>query len=321
MANFILVDLPWGADLFDVMGRESNWLPGGVFQPEDDAGLNYYRTLAYQRPYGLLMNTDFNYLTHDLVERYFQICLFYGIYPSMFSHDAATDPYWENPTLYERDRPLFQRYIPLIRRLNAAGWQPVTLATLARPDVYIERFGTWPDLFWTLRNTLATPAEFEVRLEAAALGLPSAPMAADALLAGVHYSLSPPAALRVLTVTLAAQASEILYLPAAPLSTTVAITRSGNHVGLRWPHTASNAAYEVWRSAWPYFTPDDGDSIRIGEAPAPAAGEATYSDATGGPGDPAVNYFYLVRGINAAGRWSSVSNRVGEFDFAIVPGQ
>jgi hypothetical protein len=210
MANGVLLDLPWGAGLFDFMGAETDWLPGGTFVPDSDARLNYRRTLAYQRPYGLLLNTNLDNLTYELVERYFQVCLFYGIYPSMFSHNAATDPYWDNPALYERDRPLFRRYIPLIRRLNVAGWQPVTYAMTSDPVVYIERYGDWPDLHFTLRNTSDVSVTPEVSVQADALGLPTVPLSTEALLAGTVRPLSAPAATRTLTVTLGPQASEVL---------------------------------------------------------------------------------------------------------------
>jgi len=212
MANGVLLDLPWGADLFDFMGAETDWLPGGTFVPNSDASLSYRRTLAYQRPYGLLLNTNFDYLTYELVERYFQVCLFYGIYPSMFSHNAATDRYWDDQALYERDRPLFQRYIPLIRDLNVAGWQPVTYATTSDPVVYIEKYGGWPSLYFTLRNTADVSVTLEITMQADALGLPAAPLSAKALLAGTVHPLSALAATRTLTLTLASQSSEVLSL-------------------------------------------------------------------------------------------------------------
>jgi uncharacterized repeat protein (TIGR01451 family) len=212
MANWILRDLPWGADLFDVMGTETNWLYNDNFVPESDEVLNYRRTLAYQRPYGLLMNTNFDNLTHDLVEDYFQVSLFYGLYPSMFSHDAAKDPYWDDPSLYNRDRDLFKRYIPLIRRLNVAGWEPVTYATMDQDGVYIERFGDWPDLHFTLRNTTTVTVAATVSLQANALRLPTIPLTATALLAGTGHPLSGSDDIRTLTVTLDGQTSEILNL-------------------------------------------------------------------------------------------------------------
>jgi hypothetical protein len=212
MANWILRDLWWGADLFDVMGTETNWLTGEGFVPESDATLNYRRTLAYQRPYLLLMNTNFDNLTHELVERYFQICLFYGIYPSMFSHNSFDDPYWEDPTLYNRDRDLFRRYIPLIRRLNVAGWQPVTYASTSDPEVYIERFGEWLDLHFTLRNMTIETKTMTVTLQADDLRLCPIPLTTTALLAETQHPLSAPGPTRTLTVTLPAQASEVLTI-------------------------------------------------------------------------------------------------------------
>ena len=216
MANGILADLPWGADLFDFMGQEVDWLRTGSFVPDSDARMNYRRTLSYQRPYGLLMNTDFDNLSYELVERYFQICLFYGIYPSMFSHNAATERYWDDPSLYNRDRPLFRRYIPLIRRLNAAGWQPVTQARTSDPAVYIERFGDWPRLHFTLRNTLEVTVTVGITMEAEALGLPAVPITATALLADEQYPLNAPGPTRTLTVALAPQAGELLCLTWIP---------------------------------------------------------------------------------------------------------
>ena len=67
------------------------------------------------------MNTDYERFGTNYVERYFQRCLFYGMFPSMFSHNAADNPYWRNPAWYNRDRPLFKKYIPLIRRVAEAG--------------------------------------------------------------------------------------------------------------------------------------------------------------------------------------------------------
>jgi hypothetical protein len=128
--------------LLDVMGTETNWLPGGKSQPDSDALFNLRRTLCYHKPYLLLQNTDFDRFGPDRVEAYFQRSMFYGVFPSMFSVDAANHPYWEEPRWYNRDRPLFHKYIRAIGRLSAAGWEPVTWARTDNPAVYVERFGT-----------------------------------------------------------------------------------------------------------------------------------------------------------------------------------
>ncbi|MFQ6041579.1 MAG: hypothetical protein ACE5PV_12040, partial [Candidatus Poribacteria bacterium] len=151
---------------FDVMGTEMNWLRDGKWNPASDEWMNFKRTMCYQKPYLFLMNTNYDQFTPDLVEKYFQRSLFYGMFPSMFSHNAAEDPYWRAPKWYNRDRHLFKRYIPLIKMVAAAGWQPVTYAVSDNPKVYIERFG--PDakgnIYFTLLNDSADKQQTEVTI-------------------------------------------------------------------------------------------------------------------------------------------------------------
>ena len=128
---------PW----IDVMGTEMNWVHEGEWKPASDGWMNIKRTLCYQKPYLFLMNTHYDQFTPDLVEKYFQRSLFYGMYPSMFSHNASQDPYWRAPKWYNRDRHLFKRYLPLIKRIAEAGWEPITHAVSDNPMVLLERFG------------------------------------------------------------------------------------------------------------------------------------------------------------------------------------
>ena len=37
-------------------------------------------------------------------------------------------------------------------------------------------------------------------------------------------------------------------------------------------------------------------------------------------GDPGVNYYYVVLGVNAIGQKSQISNRTGRFNFDLTPG-
>ena len=88
------------------------------------------------------MNTDYARFTPELVERYFQRCLFYGVWPGFFDEEATSkDPYWVSAKKwYERDRPLFKKYIPLLCRLTGAGWQPLTHASCDNANILVERF-------------------------------------------------------------------------------------------------------------------------------------------------------------------------------------
>src|SRR4029434_6947283 len=133
---------PW----LDIMGTETDWMPGGTYTPVSDPQLCLWRSMAGQKPYLLLMNTDYSRFTYDLVERYFMRSLAYGIFPSMFSHNAAENPYWGNPSWYNRDRPLFKKYLPLVKEIADAGWQPVTAAHLEPGEMPVERFGQGANL-------------------------------------------------------------------------------------------------------------------------------------------------------------------------------
>ena len=140
---------------FDIMGTEMNWVGSdGSWRPASDDWMNFKRTMCYQKPYLFLMNTRYERFTPDLVEKYFQRSLFYGMFPSMFSHNASEDPYWRAPEFYNRDRHLFRKYIPIIKRVAEAGWEPVTYAVTDNDKVYIERFG--PDaegnVYFTVLN-------------------------------------------------------------------------------------------------------------------------------------------------------------------------
>ena len=162
---------PWGftafGPLLDVMGTETNMFDNGKWSPEPEARFNLRRTLCYHKPYLLLINTDFTKVGTQGIELYFQRCLFYGVFPSMYSADAADHPYWEDPKLYNRDRPLFKQYIPVIQKLSSAGWEPVTWARSDTPDVLIERYGT---KYLTVLNTATEPRTVEISIDAAHFG-------------------------------------------------------------------------------------------------------------------------------------------------------
>lgn len=102
--------------------------------------------------------------------------------------------------------------------------------------------------------------------------------------------------------------------PAAAPS--VAIAKEGANAGLSWQHVSPNTSYQVWRDTSPYFLPD-GEGTLAQTLPA-APGTMTWTDG-GKVGDPATNYFWVVRGVVAGGA-SGPSNRAGEFDFSLTRG-
>lgn len=187
---------PW----LDVLGTETDWLRGGKYRPALEVTMNFWRTLSGAKPYLLLMNTDYNALTPDLVERYFQRALFYGMFPGMFSHNASENPYWQNPAWYNRDRHLFKQYQPLIKRIAEAGWQPVTGARSDHAAVFVERFG--PDaggsVYLTLLNDTDSEQTGTVTLDPSVLNPAKYPVAQELIaespvrLADGRFSIALP---------------------------------------------------------------------------------------------------------------------------------
>ncbi|MCD6360740.1 MAG: hypothetical protein J7M38_07725 [Armatimonadetes bacterium] len=173
MANSTPARFPWLAAWCDVMGTETNWGRGGEYTPQTDATLSYRRAMCYQRPYLLLLNTVYDQFPNEWVERYFKRAIAYGIFPSMFSHNASSDPYWQRPNLYNRDRELFKRYIPICQAIAAAGWEPVTHARCQDGDIWLERFGPGAggELYLTVFNSSAEAREATISLDCRNLGI------------------------------------------------------------------------------------------------------------------------------------------------------
>ena len=170
--------LPIGIGLFDFTGTEMNCFDAaGNLVPPSDASLLYARSLSGARPYGYLLNTDFAKVSQAEMEAYMRLCAVYGIYPSAFSADAASNNYFEQPALYERDRPLFRKYVPIIRALSRAGWQPVTDATTDNASLGIEAYGTnvvSGAHYLTVRNFASQSTTGNVRFEPGKWAYPGA---------------------------------------------------------------------------------------------------------------------------------------------------
>ena len=165
MANGTPHRLCWLAPMLDVLGTETDWNPGGNWRPMSDAELLYRRALCKGKPYCFLMNTAFEEFSHELVEKYMKRCLAYGMFPGFFSHNASQGHYFTRPELYDRDRPLFKKYVPLCKLVAEAGWEPITLARSDDAGVYVERFG---DRYLTVFNDTDRRQDVSITVEMSA---------------------------------------------------------------------------------------------------------------------------------------------------------
>lgn len=158
MANSTPGQFFWLVPQLDVVGTETNWNWNDRWSPMSDADLLYRRALCYGKPYCFLMNTDFDKFGADYVEKFMKRSLAYGMFPGFFSADASTKHYFSNPELYERDRPLFKKYMPLCKAVAEAGWEAQTGATSSDEQVYVERFGKF-EYLRKPQNASQTPAK------------------------------------------------------------------------------------------------------------------------------------------------------------------
>jgi len=167
--------------------------------------------MAWHKPYMFLMNTHYDDFGPELVERYMQRCLFYGMFPGFFSEDASTNPYFGNPKWYSRDRHLFRKYMPVIQQVAEAGWEPITRATTSDSDVWVERFGqrAATGLFFTILNTTNEPRQVRVQFED---NLGEGVLATDLTNPENHRSLAP--------LTLSLQPEEVRAIRVEPPAST-----------------------------------------------------------------------------------------------------
>jgi hypothetical protein len=171
---------------FDILGTEHGWISrDGAWRPEAESRSNYRRALCYRKPYLMLLNTDFNKMSYANVEKYMRRCAFFGFFPSMFSADAFHDRYFDDPKYYDRDRPLFKTYIPVILAMSQAGWCPITHARCPEAAIRLERFGEGATVYLSVLNTdKEKPRRAVLSLDRVAMGLGEGAIVASEVFSG-----------------------------------------------------------------------------------------------------------------------------------------
>ena len=202
------------AHLTDVLGSEVGYdRPLTEIEPDSDCCLR--RTFAYHKPTTNLLQKGNWFkpapvVTRNEIEQYIKHQMSFGFYPAVCTIGGEEKPgyaHWEryfgSPEQFERDRDLFKKYIPIIRRINDAGWEPVTYARIAGDEgvspIHIERFGDWRynNLYFTIRNTAKETKKATVTVELAKLGAPQQDfktIAATELLSGRNVPLKADSA-------------------------------------------------------------------------------------------------------------------------------
>lgn len=129
--------------------------------------LDFYRAVAGRKPSLFLFYWPEEELPRPVVDHYVQRFVALGLSP-----EVKSQPWGRFKT---RDAEIFARFVPIYRRLDLAGWQPVTHATLDAPELWLERFGTGaPELYFTLYNPGSSPQTAALRVDRERLGTPTA---------------------------------------------------------------------------------------------------------------------------------------------------
>ncbi|HOW29941.1 MAG TPA: hypothetical protein PLP88_00100 [Bacteroidales bacterium] len=176
---------PFAASNLDLFGAELSWYYSG---DHNTKALDFKRAISFQKPIVFLLNEGLNdpaftEAPYKGYEIYFEKLLAYGFFPSFFSVDASNDPYWQDEKKIENGRPFFKKYIPVIRRIAAAGWQPVTYASCSDKELRVERFGNSDNLYFTVRNNGKTNKKSTVEIQLDKVGI-NGKIVAEELLGG-----------------------------------------------------------------------------------------------------------------------------------------
>ena len=163
------------------------------------------RVMAYQKPFLLLI-----YNIHDKpaeMEHYYHLCTLYGIYPSF-----ANMRVFETPEMYAPVAALNDRFVPVLRAITAAGWEPITHARSSHADVWLERWG--PDdrgaVYLSVYNASEQAVTARLTIDADSLGLADTSRNAEDLLSGDRWQTQPDGSNVVLELPMPPQQTRVL---------------------------------------------------------------------------------------------------------------
>ena len=89
---------------------------------------------------------------------------------------------------FEKGRPLYKKFMPVMQRIARAGWEPITHARVNGDRLFVERFGNWidGDLHFTVHNDSTQSAVAELTVDRTALAITGKPAWQDLLSARVY---------------------------------------------------------------------------------------------------------------------------------------
>jgi len=144
----------WHAIALDISGSEMGNASVERYQ--------FSRAAGFKKPYLALMHTMGTNQAKDL--QFLAKCIAFGVYGS------GDRDYYASPK-YARTKAIYDTYLPIQRKMNKLGWEPITAATAANSAVLVERFGEGREVYFTLYDTTGKLKSADIDLDCARLGL------------------------------------------------------------------------------------------------------------------------------------------------------
>jgi len=178
-----------------------------VMGVEGHGRMEQKRVMAYQKPFLLLV-----YNIHDdaaKMEHYYHLATLYGIYPSF-----ANMRVYETPEMYAPVRALNDRFVPALRAITGAGWQPIPHARASDPEVWLERWGPGSngEVYLTVYNSADEERACTLTIDAASLRLTAAALRLDDRLSSGEWNAPVDTGSCSVSVTIPAEQVRVLRL-------------------------------------------------------------------------------------------------------------
>lgn len=146
---------PFAAPWLDLVVAEFGAWPGDECEPAREGSANAIRAMAGLKPVVATRKDAAPALSAGELARHLEWCMFRGFLPGFFQRARGTDRVWTEAQSEASLRGVLDTYLPLIRRLAAAGWRPSGPVEAGPEELWIESFGSvrMPSGHVTVRNT------------------------------------------------------------------------------------------------------------------------------------------------------------------------
>lgn len=131
--------------------------------------LRGHRMMAYQKPVSHIVYPGTVAAAQE--ETVMHRWLAFGHFP------AISELAYYSGSDFEKGRPLYKRFMPVMQRIARAGWQPITHARVSGDGLFVERFGNFTDrdLHFTVHNESDQLAVAELTVDTTALAITGKP--------------------------------------------------------------------------------------------------------------------------------------------------